>query len=197
MKRHIILVAVFLLTLILTAPSRAALQDRGSGLIYDDILDITWMEHANYSGKTMTWSDAMNWADSFVFQGYNDWRLPTSDISCTGYDCTGSEMGHLYYNYDITSDSTGMFTDVRPYMYWSATDYGPDPEKAWRFHFSTGYQGNSLKTYKRYAWAVRDGDSAPPVMPEPAAYVLFIAGGLSLAAGRFRKRQGTTGTHIP
>ena len=197
MKKYIVLVAVFLLTLILTAPSRAALQDRGSGLIYDDILDITWMEHANYSGETMTWSDAMNWADSFVFQGYNDWRLPTSDISCTGYDCTGSEMGHLYYNYDITYDSPDIFTDVRSYMYWSADENTADTSKAWRFHFGSGYQGTSSKTYKRYALAVRDGDSAPPVVPEPAAYILFIAGGISLAAGRFRKRQGITGPDIP
>lgn len=188
MKKYIIIVTALLLTLFLTAPSGAELLDRGSGLIYDDILDITWLEHANYSGGTMTWDVAMSWADNFTFQGYSDWRLPASDTSCTGKDCTGSEMGQLYYNYNITSSSADMFTDVRPYMYWSATGYGPDTSTAWRFHFGTGYQGTSSKTYARYVWAVRDGDSALPVVPEPTGFVLFIIGGISLAAKRFRKK---------
>lgn len=190
MKRSVFIVTAFLLTFIFTAPSRAELLDRGNGLIYDDIMDITWLEHANYSGNTMTWDNAISWADNFVFQGYSDWRLPASDTSCSGNDCTGSEMGQLYYYYNVTSNSPDMFTDVRPYMYWFATDYGPDQSKAWRFHFNTGYQGTSSKTYSRYAWAVRDGDSAPPVVPEPTGFVLFIAGGISLAARRFRKKIG-------
>ena len=197
MKKYILIVTAFLLTLILTAPSRAELLDRGNGLIYDNILDITWLEHANYSGETLEWDDAMNWAGSLVFQGYTDWRLPASNTSCSGYNCTGSEMGELYYYYNVTSDSPDIFTDVRPYMYWSGAEYDPDTSKAWRFDFSKGYQGTSSKSYTRYAWAVRDGDSTPPLAPEPAGFVLIIAGGLSLAAGRFRKRQGPTGPCTP
>ncbi|MBL7031796.1 MAG: hypothetical protein ISR97_01285, partial [Nitrospira sp.] len=78
MKKHIILVTALLLTSLFTVTARAELLDRGSGLIYDDILNITWLEHANYSGETKAWNDAMNWADSLVFQGYTDWRLPAS-----------------------------------------------------------------------------------------------------------------------
>jgi len=188
MKKQILIVAAFLLTLILTAHSRAELLDRGNGLIYDTILDITWLENANYSGETLSWDDAMNWADSLVFQTFTDWRLPSNNTSCTGYNCMGSEMGQLYYFYNITSDSPDIFTDVRSYMYWSETDYEQDPERAWRFHFGTGYQGTSSKALTRYAWAVRDGDSAPPLVPEPTGFALIIAGGLSLAAGHFRKK---------
>ena len=187
MKKYILIVTVFLLTLIITTPLRAELWARGSGLIYDDILDITWLGHANYFGKTMVWNEAMSWADNFVFQGYSDWRLPASDTSCTGKNCTGSEMGQLYYNYNITSDSPDMFTDVKSYMYWSGTENALDIENAWRFNFSTGYQGTSSKSYTRYAWAVRDGDSTPPLAPEPAGFALIITGGLLLAARHFRK----------
>ena len=197
MNKQIFIVTVFSLIFIFTAHSSAQLLDRGNGLIYDDVLDITWLDNANYSGGTMTWDTAMNWTDNLVFQGYSDWRLPSSDTSCTGKNCTGSEMGQLYYNYNVTSDSPDLFTDVRPYMYWSITGYGPDVSKAWRFHFGTGYQGNSSKSYARYAWAVRDGDSAPPIVPEPAGFVLFILGGISLTLQRILKGHKTTGSYIP
>ncbi|GBE41830.1 hypothetical protein BMS3Bbin09_01738 [bacterium BMS3Bbin09] len=189
MKKYIFIVTLFLITLIFAAPSGANLLDRGNGLIYDDIQNITWLEYANYSGGTMNWDAAISWADNFAFQGYDDWRLPTSDTSCTGNGCTGSEMGYLYYNYNVASDLPNIFTDVKPYMYWSATDYGPDPSKAWRFNFGTGYQSTSSKTYARYAWAVRDGDSSPPVAPEPTGLVLFIAGGILLAMMCLRKNK--------
>ena len=42
------LLTVCLVALPLTANS--ALIDRGNGLIYDDLLDITWLQDANYDG---------------------------------------------------------------------------------------------------------------------------------------------------
>lgn len=189
MKKYVLLVAVLLLASFFAGTAKAELLNRGNGLIYDDLLDITWLEHANYAGGTLKWDYAMSWAENLNFQGYDDWRLPASDTSCMGKNCTGSEMGQLFYNYNVTSDAPGIFNDVRPYMYWSATDYDTDTSRAWRFHFNTGYQGTSSKTYARYAWAVRDGDSLP-VVPEPTSLVLFIAGGISMAVVRFRKKIG-------
>ena len=121
-----------------TNPSNAELMDRGGGLVYDNVLDITWLQNTNTQGNTMTWVEADDWAANFVFNGYNDWRLPTTDTSCSGYECTGSEMGHLFYNEGVTSASPGLFTDVKPFMYWSGTDDNSDPSKAWRFNFNTG-----------------------------------------------------------
>ena len=188
MNKYVFIVTGLLLTLFLTAPSGAELLDRGNGLIYDDILDITWLEYANYSGETMTWDEAMSWADTFDFQGYDDWRLPASDTSCIDDTCWESEMDYLFHVEGITSTTPGQFSDVNPYMYWSATDDSTDPSKAWRFNFKFGTRGVSTKTSTRYAWAVRDGDSTPPVIPEPTGLVLIIAGGLTLAAGHFRKK---------
>lgn len=85
------------LGLMAATATQAALFDRGGGLIYDQDLDITWLANANVNGL-MTWNGAMTWASNLSYYDsvrnvtYTDWRLPTSD-TCSGYNCTGSEMG--------------------------------------------------------------------------------------------------------
>lgn len=173
---HTILSILFLITafLCLTLSSEASLIDRGNGLIYDTDLNITWLQNANYSGNTMTWDEANIWAADLIFQGFDDWRLPYSDI-CSGSGCSASEMGHLYSLEGISSDSPGLFTNVKPFMYWSSTEYAQDPAQSWRYSFKYGTQGTSDKTLTRYAWAARDGDSIPSMAPEPSAAVLFFS----------------------
>lgn len=64
-----LLVAVFIVMEI----ANATLSDRGSGLFYDDDLDITWLD---ISTVPMSWDEAIDWADNLVYAGYSDWRLP-------------------------------------------------------------------------------------------------------------------------
>lgn len=70
----------------------AALYERGQGLIYDDVLDITWLQDANFAYTTgyvtpagrpvagslgqMTWGEALEWAESLKYAGASEWRLP-------------------------------------------------------------------------------------------------------------------------
>ena len=89
---HIALIATILI-FALKAPVQANLTDRGSGLIYDDDLNITWLQDANLSGATMSWHAATSWADTLVFHGFDDWRLPVSDTSCTSNSCTEVRWG--------------------------------------------------------------------------------------------------------
>ena len=76
--------------LLLSFNATAALYDRGNGLIYDDVLDITWLQDANYaqtSGYTggnanslMRWADAVFWVSQLSYGGFNDWRLPSANL---------------------------------------------------------------------------------------------------------------------
>ena len=73
--------------------SHAALFDHGGGLIYDDILDVTWLQDANYAKTNgydtdgvMTWVEANTWASNLIYFDsvrnvtYDDWRLPLVHI---------------------------------------------------------------------------------------------------------------------
>src|SRR6188474_1855315 len=62
--------------------TKAALIDRGNGLIYDTVLNITWIQDVGLSSTQggpgiFNWHGANAWAEQLVFGGYDDWRLPT------------------------------------------------------------------------------------------------------------------------
>jgi len=196
MRKGVIFLAVMLLVFSNLSSAEAGLTDMGGGLIYDSDLNIIWLQDANYAmtsgydadGK-MVWDDAKTWAENLSYTvgnvTYTDWRLPTTDTSCSGSNCTGSEMGHLFYIEGVTSSSSGVFTNVQAYTYWSGTEF--DSTNAWRFSFSSGDQAILGKNYSRYAWAVHD--YTPTVVPEPVSSTLFLAGGATLVFRRWIKRK--------
>lgn len=99
-----------LLWLAMSGTTQAALHDRGSGLIYDDVLNVTWLQDANYAktsgydadGK-MAWSQAIEWAANLAYYDsvrnvvWDDWRLPTTE------PVNGISMNYAF-RYDGTSD---------------------------------------------------------------------------------------------
>lgn len=175
------------------------LYDRGGGMIYDDVLDITWMQDAGMANGD--WWEVTDWANALVYAGYDDWRLPHA-VGGLGYNKTDSELGYMYYvnlgneaeeGDDVVfgNENVGPFKNVKGF-YWTGTLYS-DPELAWDFTFWTGRQGLSNKSTTnpdindhRHAWAVRDGDVTP--IPAPGAF--FLASfGVSLSGWILRKRR--------
>ncbi len=157
----------------------------------------------------MGWAAANTWAANLTVNGVGGWRLPTTlvpDTTCSGTDsqganCTGSEMGNLYYNVlggvawsDLTmthNANYNLFSNIvdinGPGVFWSATEYAPDTiNTAWGFFMHVGGQtyGIGDKSYAINAWAVHSGD----VVPVPAAVWLFGSGLLGLMGVARRKR---------
>ena len=213
------------LLLALAWPVQAELIDRGLfdadgipggptvRLVYDSDLNITWLGDANFGAGSafddgnsptdgrMTWDNAVSWADSLTVGGFTDWRLPTANPVCgIGFNCTSSEMGHLFYsdlggtanNSILTSDDPdlALFANIRASDHWSGTTYAGFPYDAWYFNFFDGFQGKHDKSINGdyFAWAVRTGDVPVPAgpIPEPSSLPLdgigFAADGVVCVA---------------
>ena len=163
--------------------------------LYDTDLKITWLRDANYaktsgydSDGAMYWGPANTWANALVVGAYSGWRLPTSD-SCLFYNCTNSEMGHLWY-VDLGGGLTdGDFKNLQrgDAWYWSGTEWASLPEYYLSFRMGTGTQYPNWKSNFLYALAVRNGDVL--AVPEPGTYALMLAGLVAMAVVARRGKQ--------
>jgi hypothetical protein len=174
------------------------LSRSGGQAYYDTDLGITWLTDAAFAatnpfgvpdaGERTTWVKAQEWLaalNSANYLGVANWRLPSTlqpDPACTdqvlfvtgtqssGQNCTGSEMGHLFYVEHISRDHPGPFLNV--FNSWSDTSFEPFPNLAWVFTFTNGFQDLGVKNANLFpAWAVRTGDIASSA-PEPATDIL-------------------------
>ncbi len=174
----------------------------GGLAVYDTDFNITWLADADANG-VMNWTAANTWAAGLNVGGYTGWRLPTAlnpDLTgpCSGVNCTGSELGHLYYTElgvtfgnNITSSASpylALFTNVQNNVYWSGTGYASAPGVVWDFSTWNGTQFDYGKDSNSYAWAVRSGDVGGSSVPEPGIIGLMGIGALAWAATRSRRR---------
>ena len=164
----------------------------GGQTVYDPIVNITWLADANLAAEqtfgvadinpdgsmehatAVQWVAAMNKADQG--RGYlaqTNWQLPETvlpDPSCsigakgmTGYDCTASPMGELFYRrfglsrgesvVAVPAVKVGPFHDIQPYLYWACEaetaispcqTAGPADGFEWNFSFGNGFEGTNL-----------------------------------------------------
>lgn len=102
--------------LLCAAGAQAALHDRGGGLIYDDVLNVTWLQDANYARTSgydadgaMDWAQAVAWADQLVYAGFSDWQLPTiTPVNGTSFQYGGSTDGSTDAGYNLTSTTSPL-----------------------------------------------------------------------------------------
>jgi len=119
-----------LMVVIASSTAQAALHDRGSGLIYDDVLNITWLADANYaqtsgydSDGRMTWEEANIWVNNLTYHDsvrnvtYSDWRLPfvvdTGSLGCDAAN-SGTDCGN-----NVQTVSGGVVYSELAHMYYN------------------------------------------------------------------------------
>lgn len=185
------------------------------------LADASPRKYGDSGGQNMTWLEANAFAAGLEVAGITGWRLPDTlvpDSSCIPndppsqhgpgnelYGCTGSEMGNMFYNVlggvagtsisESHNANYDLFTDIKDYRYWSATEYTylPDQvydgDKAYYFRFgsggSSGQQDYGVLDSPYNVWVVHSGDVA--VVPVPAAVWLFGSGLVGLVAVARRK----------
>lgn len=153
--------------------AQAALFDRGSGLIYDDVLNVTWLQDANYAKTSgydadglMTWRSAKTWADNLVYHDsirnidYSDWRLPSvKPVNGTVFNYNQSfdgstDGGHNGFSFNITSPNSELahLFNVElqnPNYYLPTGAYNPNPN--WtgtpNATFQDAAYGNTANTF--------------------------------------------------
>ena len=222
MKKRLLIPVVMMFVMLFVVSAQAELKDMNDGTVYDTTTQLSWLKNANTAGL-MTWDQAVAWAASLNsgsgYAGLTGWRLPTTtqpDASCSdqydpgpgagipsqgyGYNCTGSEMGDLYYTKGITSATPGLFTNMQADTYWSGTVYAPNPTNAWFFYFGVyfgyGDQNDVYKDTGLYAWAVRPGarsTSAATPVPASGTVGLTIIGAAGLML-MYRRRVKSSKT---
>ncbi len=162
----------------------------GGTTVYDPIAQVTWLADANLPAKqtfglaeinrdgamdhetAVRYVEAMNQADGgHGYLGHTDWDLPETgppDPTCsmkgtTGFGCTGSAMGSLFYRQlglhpgdsviALSEAHAGPFYNVQPYLYWACAGQspssacqpnGPAEGFAWNFSLGDGFQGTNL-----------------------------------------------------
>ena len=159
-----------------------------------------WANNLVYGGFSDWRLPTLNPADTTC--RYNDNPGGGFPNQYYGYDCTGGELSglfvtdlgnkageHVLHQVGDTPEqiaNLALFRNVQTFVYWSGTEYAPDPNDAWNFRNTIGDQLNGGKGSALFAVAVRPGDVAASV-PEPQTLALaLLALGATVVARRRR-----------
>lgn len=183
--------AAALAVVMASGAAQAALFDRGGGLIYDNVLNITWLADANYahtsgydSDGKMSWTQATSWAanlsyyDSVRDVAYDDWRLASATKMPSGW------------NYQYSYSSTGPRSELL-YMYYvnlgfkgyASAEHNVNPDYGIFGNGTTGGardgvgpNGSIINLQSNVYWSGTESTDYPPGF---AAYMVYMFDGNS------------------
>lgn len=206
--------------------TQASLITRLNGqALYDTESNLTWLVDASFAITSgydadgrMNWENAVNWVNQLDIDGVTGWRLPSSlqpDPNCQytsyqgsfGNNCTGSELGNLFYNVlggaankgitAVHNANFSLFDHMIDGFFWTSSITGQNNDYAWGLTLSGGYQSMAGRLSEQNVWAVRDGDIAElptSQVSEPSSFLLsFLFLPLIYASRRTLYKQTTKG----
>lgn len=160
---------------------------------------VTWANNLVYGGYSDWRLPTLNPLDTTCNSSFD----PGSGFpnQYYGYNCTGGELSGLFVTdlgnkagesvlFQVGDTLTqianlALFSNVQSYYYWSGAEYAPNPNDAWHFYPSVGYQDFYDKPSALYAVAVRPGDVAASVSePQTLALALMALGATVMARRR-------------
>jgi hypothetical protein len=163
-----------------------------------------WADNLVYGGFSDWRLPTLNPADTTCSQSFDaggGFPKQYYGSNCTGGELSGLFVTDLGYNNNgsglITRGDTAeqianlaLFSNVQQStLYWSGTEYAPDPNFAWDFDPDFGFQSrDGSKGLALHAVAVRPGDVTTSV-PEPQTLALaLLALGATVVARKRRSR---------
>jgi hypothetical protein len=125
--------------------------DNGDGTITDNLTNLIWQK-IPYS-DTLTWEQALSYADTLTLDGNNDWRLPNI-----------KELQSINDESLINpSVNTAFFSTIGVNKYWSSTTLPNQTDKAWYLFTEFGITTYDLKTIKHNLICVRGDQTATSI----------------------------------
>ena len=125
--------------------------DNGDGTITDNLTNLVWQKLANID--SITWEQALTYADSLTLSGFTDWRLPNI-----------KELQSLNDETRINpSVNNTFFTNIATNKYWSSTTLPNHTTWAWYLNTQFGITTYDAKTIRHFLLCVRGSQTALPL----------------------------------
>lgn len=128
--------------------------------VYDSLTGLEWQRFVVPTIQdSMTWENALTFAENFVLAGKNDWRMPNIKELQSLNDETRSQP----------SISTDAFPGIGIRKYWSSTSLPNQPTRAWYLDTRFGITTYDLKTARNNLLCVRGGNQVTTAAFETSA----------------------------
>lgn len=123
----------------------------GDDVVIDNVTGLMWAADANAAGcnngATLTWPNAIIYAEALNFAGFDDWRLPNIKELCS----------LINYSLFFPCIDEPPFANFPNGAFWSSTTRRASTTNAWRLNFSNGAVSWLLKAGTHDIVCVRGG----------------------------------------